>query len=429
MKALVTISFSLFFAAGIAGDIHAQGWLEKVGQKAIDRARQKSEGKITEKVDQTVDKTVDGAFGAAEGAVTGKGTSGQAATEGQPTDDQSAPQAAPTPKSLESAYAKSDFVPGDELIFADDLASEQSGEFPSKWDLFDGSAEIASFQGSNSIYVDPKATILPLMKDMNAYLPDVFTIEFDILIDDPGEQWGQYEIYLYNESFESHGYICAVTFGLYGGQGLDWTYKAPGNPEPRRGELDTGPLLRKREWNHVAISFNKRAFKLYFNGERRINIPSMEAPKRIALRYGCHGTHKPEQPFAIKDFRICQGAVPLYDRMLTDGKIVTYGITFDVGKSTLKPESMTEINRIAQLMKDNPSLKFSVEGHTDATGNATLNQTLSDARSKAVVDKLVELGVTADRLQAAGKGQNNPIADNNTDEGRAKNRRVEFVKL
>jgi outer membrane protein OmpA-like peptidoglycan-associated protein len=129
------------------------------------------------------------------------------------------------------------------------------------------------------------------------------------------------------------------------------------------------------------------------------------------------------------NFRIAKGAVPLYDRMLTDGKFITYGITFDVGKSTIKPESMGEINRIVKLMTDNPDLKFSVEGHTDATGNAASNQTLSDARSAAVVAKLVEMGVSKDRLQSAGKGQTTPIADNGTDEGRAKNRRVEFVKI
>ena len=115
--------------------------------------------------------------------------------------------------------------------------------------------------------------------------------------------------------------------------------------------------------------------------------------------------------------------------MMSDGKFITYGITFDVGKSTIKPESMGEINRIVQLMNENPDLKFSVEGHTDSTGNAASNQTLSEARSKAIVAKLVEMGIAADRLTSSGKGQTTPIADNATDEGRAKNRRVEFVKI
>jgi outer membrane protein OmpA-like peptidoglycan-associated protein len=125
------------------------------------------------------------------------------------------------------------------------------------------------------------------------------------------------------------------------------------------------------------------------------------------------------------NIRIAKGAVPLYDRMMTDGKF----ITFDVGKSVIKPESMGELTRIVKLMTDNPDLKFSIEGHTDNTGNADSNQKLSDARSKSVVDKLAEMGIAADRLTSAGKGQSSPIANNDTDEGCAKNRRVEFVKM
>ena len=83
---------------------------------------------------------------------------------------------------------------------------------------------------------------------------------------------------------------------------------------------------------------------------------------------------------------------------------------------------------VVGLMNDNPELKFEVQGHTDNTGNAAKNQTLSEQRAKAIVDKLVEMGISADRLSAVGKGQSSPLADNSTDEGRAKNRRVEFVK-
>jgi outer membrane protein OmpA-like peptidoglycan-associated protein len=132
--------------------------------------------------------------------------------------------------------------------------------------------------------------------------------------------------------------------------------------------------------------------------------------------------------FYFTNLRIARGAVPLYDRMMASGRFITYGITFDVGKPDIKPESMGEMSRIATLMKENPDLKFSVEGHTDSTGSADTNLKLSAARSKAVVDKLVGMGIVAGRLTSVGKGQSSPIADNATDEGRAKNRRVEFVK-
>ncbi len=212
------------------------------------------------------------------------------------------------------------------------------------------------------------------------------------------------------------------------GHSMAWYYFPP-NSEDRRDGQEVNVITsveKKDDWNHFALSFNQRALKIYVNGTRIANIPNMAPPKTLKLN-GIHGSDEHLQAF--RNVRIAKGAVPLYDRMMSDGKFITYGITFDVGKSTIKPESMGEINRIVQLMNENPTLKFSVEGHTDSTGNAASNQTLSEARSQAIVAKLVEMGIAADCLTAVGKGQNNPIADNGTDEGRAKNRRVEFVKM
>ena len=107
--------------------------------------------------------------------------------------------------------------------------------------------------------------------------------------------------------------------------------------------------------------------------------------------------------------------------------IVTYDITFDVNKADIKDESMVEINRIKKLMDENPELKYEVQGHTDSTGTPESNQKLSEKRAKAIVDKLVELGIDPSRLTAVGKGQSAPIADHSTEEGKAKNRRVVFV--
>jgi len=107
--------------------------------------------------------------------------------------------------------------------------------------------------------------------------------------------------------------------------------------------------------------------------------------------------------------------------------ITTYDITFDLNKADIKPESMNEINRIKKLMDENPNLVYEVQGHTDSTGSPESNQALSEKRAQAIVDKLVELGISPNRLSAVGKGQYAPIADNSTEEGRAKNRRVVFL--
>ena len=110
-----------------------------------------------------------------------------------------------------------------------------------------------------------------------------------------------------------------------------------------------------------------------------------------------------------------------------DGRIAL-SIHFDTGKATIKPESRKIVDEIASLLKANPDLRVSIEGHTDNTGTPQGNKSLSDDRAKAVVAAVVGQGVEASRMSAVGWGQDRPVADNATEEGRAKNRRVEVVK-
>lgn len=120
-------------------------------------------------------------------------------------------------------------------------------------------------------------------------------------------------------------------------------------------------------------------------------------------------------------------ASSMLDALNREGHIALY-INFDTGKSIIKPESKPIIEQIVQMMKSNPELKISVEGHTDNVGTPKSNKTLSDDRAKAVVLAIIAQGIDAKRLSALGHGQDKPITDNKTEEGRAKNRRVELVK-
>ncbi len=106
--------------------------------------------------------------------------------------------------------------------------------------------------------------------------------------------------------------------------------------------------------------------------------------------------------------------------------IVLKNIFFDFDKATLRPESTAELERLTKLLNDNPTIKIEISGHTDNKGAAQYNLTLSDNRSKSVVDYLVSKGISADRLTWKGYGLTKPIATNDTDEGRQLNRRTEF---
>ena len=113
--------------------------------------------------------------------------------------------------------------------------------------------------------------------------------------------------------------------------------------------------------------------------------------------------------------------------MNTDG-LLTLGIDLDVGTMTIKPESDRTLDDAAAALKAAPGLKVEVGGHTDNVGTPQANEKLSGDRAQAVMAALVKRGVAASRLTAKGYGQSSPIADNRSEEGRAKNRRVELVK-
>jgi outer membrane protein OmpA-like peptidoglycan-associated protein len=121
-------------------------------------------------------------------------------------------------------------------------------------------------------------------------------------------------------------------------------------------------------------------------------------------------------------------ASSIADELNKSGHIALYGIHFESGKAAILPDSESVLGEIAKMLQQNPDVKISVEGHTDNVGSAASNQALSEKRAQAVVAWLTSHGVSAARLKAKGWGQSKPLADNGSDEGRGKNRRVELVK-
>jgi OmpA-OmpF porin, OOP family len=313
-------------------------------------------------------------------------------------------------------WAKYDFVPGDKVFFEDNLQNEKNGEFPSRWDLVRGNVEIAEFGGETVImFHDGAPTIVPYLKNAkNDYLPDVFTIEFDLYCGNDN-----FVAYLYDRKNQESG--SGTGYAYFD---IKYYQMSIGQSSSR---LPNEKDLAKRRWIHVAIAYTNGKLKGYIDETRLINLPRIDFdPKGLSL----HSYHaRNDNLYYIKNIRIAEGGVKYYERFLQDGKIIANGIRFDVNKATLRPESMGIINEIADLMQENPDIKFSVEGHTDSDGDDALNQTLSEQRAATVVSTLTKLGIDAGRMTSKGWGESQPLDSNSTPEGKANNRRVEFVKM
>ena len=422
------IALALFFA--MSTGVSAQGWLNKLKDKATEKIK----NKIDSNVDKGMDKVLDKAEDEASGAVKGKTSKGEKAAEVD----------VPTQEADPVAATSSDFKRGSVILFQDDVTAEQVGEFPSKWDMFQGTIETKTLGGVKAINVTDNGQIQPLIKEPGAYLPEEFTIEYDFYYWPTDNVPGNDGIGLNDMKLILAAAKDRSEYPHEGGDEGDWTafvlahgvcsssehyYYFNGN---KKGDF---VYSFKKGWNHVALSFNKRAMKVYFNDKRVVNLPRVNQPTWMCFQV----------PFDYKNLTfirnvvIAKGAVALYDRNAQDvsavekaiqetGKFVTNNILFDTGKATLKQESMIEIMKVADYMKKNPNVRFEVQGHTDNQGSDKINDPLSQQRAEAIVKALEGLGVDGFNLRAVGKGSHEPVADNKTEAGRAKNRRVEFIK-
>ena len=403
----------------------AQGWLKKLGKVAEDAAKRTVENNVERKTEKAVDDAMNP-------DADRKSSKKSSSSDGDASYDEEEVE----PQEENATYEQTDFVPGAVAFFEDNLQNEQMGEFPSKWDLIEGSTDVAIMKGKKCIHFEPGTRIEPLMTNQQSYIPDVFTLEFDFWMNDPKTEMSNcyelefkdadggdvYEIRI-GESYSKLEVTCRFmsTTGDWRDSGAGKTWE-----------------MKKNDWSHFAMSFNKRALKIYVNNKRVINIPNCKSAVRMKIHQADWGGFHGNKNY-MTNFRYAKGAMELYEQKVTDmsavekaiaetGKFVTNNILFETGKATLKPESMEEIQKVADYMKKNPSARFEVQGHTDNQGSDKINDPLSQQRAEAVVKALEGLGCDPFNMRAVGKGSHEPVADNATEDGRAKNRRVEFIK-
>ena len=312
------------------------------------------------------------------------------------------------------AYQNYDFVAGEKVLFEDDFRADTDGEFPAHWKLVSGQGVVNKFNGEPVFALTDGnyAVVEPRMK-VKSYLTDPFTIEFDFF-----PKAGGFEkliVFLKNADDEER----RVGFGYdVWTEALehDLTASYPGSSEDF-----------KDKWHHVAMIFKNKQVKCYEDQFRVLVVPDFDfAPQSASFG----GIGDGANPLIFKNVRIASGGgMNTLDALTKDGKYITHGILFDVSQATVKPQSMGAISEVVKALKANPALKVEIGGHTDADGDAAKNMTLSQARADAVKKIMVDQGIDAARLTTKGYGASKPIDKNDSPEGKANNRRVEFTKV
>lgn len=151
--------------------------------------------------------------------------------------------------------------------------------------------------------------------------------------------------------------------------------------------------------------------------------------KLNALYFRNNASNNTNDAYYLGNIRLAVGAPDTRNKLVTEGKFVTNGILFDVNSDQIKPSSYGALKDIAQVLTDNAGLKVLIVGHTDTDGEPAANLELSKKRAQAVKTFLSkEFSIESARLQTDGKGETQPIQNNTTDEGKANNRRVEFIR-
>lgn len=331
----------------------------------------------------------------------------------------------------EKAYSKFDFIPGAKTIFYDDFSDTDVGEFPRKWTLqgpktsTNNTVDVVEYLGRRFLRSVPNdngqhPATQYLRLDQKGNFPEKFTIEFDAVfapINDSPVYYIRYNLLLVPPdgkiNFRSGPNLLVIS-----------------GEENRSANTTTNIQLNDGKVHRVAISINGTFVKAYIDNQRVINDPDgIKRPiKQIGLQMTTPNGWKTEK-LMFTNFRLAEGGKEIKAALDTEGKIVTHGILFDTGKAVIKLESLPTLRMILGLLNNDPGLKFSIEGHTDSQGGAGINKPLSERRAEAVKTWLEGKGIASARLKSAGFGDSKPLDSNKTPEGRANNRRVEFVRF
>lgn len=432
---LIAVLFIGLLLAISTTSVKAQSILERVK----DRAKQTATQKILNEADKAVNTGIDKALAAPK-----KKSSGSPEVLLETESEFAADDAQQL--SVKS-FSKYDFIPGDSVIYATSFVGELLGELPVGWNS-NRSSVVVSLDGlpGQWLRMDQGGVVLT---DNEESFGEDFTAEFDLLM-----------------HFAFQGYLPpSLRFGLLdSGEELTTSNRLLNDPKGVKSFFveisplaDAANLLMEgydkysryfhssaqrnslgSNWYdrpvHVAIQVQKERVRVWIDGEKLYDVPKA-IPRQGTLNQLFFqlstSSYKDEQVgIYLGNLKVARAVPDTRHQLVETGRFSTTGILFDTGSAVIKPESLGVLNSIASVLTAHQDMKIRIIGHTDSVGDDSANQLLSERRAAAVKEALENrYQINGSRLEVGGKGESEPLADNNLAVGRAQNRRVEFIKL
>lgn len=310
--------------------------------------------------------------------------------------------------SLAEGWAKYDFIPGSSVLFFDDFSGNEAGRAPAAWKIIEGKAEVIQFENQRWLRAVNATFAAPPLQQ----LPSQFTLEMDFYVIPRGYS-GKYRVDIYGKTDDEW-----ATFTIEDVAALNTSWG-----------LSLEEPLELKGRHRLAIMADGGGFKCYIDSVRVIEAAKLGnfQPKDIEI-YMPGGDEQGDDKCLITNVRVA-ASKSFREQIEAQGKIISYGILFDKGATTLKPASIATLKALASLLQNDVALELSIECHTYESDDDGDNTRLSQRRAEALREILVsEYKIDRDRLRTKGWGASKPLKERDTVEGIAANPRVELVK-
>ena len=435
------ILFLLIVALFICLPTQAQFW-KKVADRASKAAEETVLNKVDEKTSKKTNKTMDTIFDGGSKSKTMKKTPNhkESSSNGPKLNNDNSSSSA-----KRNAKSVKDFIPGNKVLYSDTFSNDAEGDFPITWNT-NASAEVVTFEGDDVkwLSLSNNGQYTP---DGITNIPENSTFEFDLFVPD-------------NYNYYSYGiFMNIVEVTEKSKDFMKWTHFTLGvngvrlwfHPSVAGGSKDAGRtgvytyangskvmenMVNNDQFTlnsnlvHVSVWRQKSRMRVYFNDKKVWDIPrAFDDSNYNSITFSI-GNGTVESNFYVANLHLAIAREDKRHALLETGEFETNEILFDVGKASIQESSFSILNEIGAVLKENPNLKINIIGHTDSDGQTSTNQLLSEMRAKSVKEYITDnYPIMGNRLKTMGEGASKPVASNDTNEGKRKNRRVQFIRV